>query len=149
MTGRADGGKRDRFAVEILDGLDRRIRRHVPIKVRRSGHFARKNADRRAFGKGADGGRNAGRGGDIDAAADEGLDRFRSGGGIEDIEIESVLLENAAALAELGKAGVPGAFLRNGDFERVVGERRRGRCRRAPKYRERAMTKRRMISSRR
>jgi hypothetical protein len=32
-----------------------------------------------------------------------------------------VLLEDAAALAELGNAGVPGALLRDGDFERVLG----------------------------
>ena len=41
--------------------------------------------------------------------------------GVENIEIEAVLLENAGALAEFGDAGVPGALLRDGDLERVVG----------------------------
>ena len=35
-----------------------------------------------------------------------------------------MLLENAAALAELDKAGIPGALLRNGDFQRVFGQGR-------------------------
>ena len=32
-----------------------------------------------------------------------------------------MLLEDAAALAEFGDAGVPGAVLRDGDLERVLG----------------------------
>ena len=59
----------------------------------------------------------------IDAAGDHRLDRFRACRRIEDIEIEAVLLENAAALAEFGNAGIPGAFLRDGHLERVVGGR--------------------------
>ena len=76
-----------------------------------------------------------------------GLDRFRAGGGIENIEIKPVLLEDAAALAEFGKAGIPGALLRDGDLERVFGERPSGCCRRAPRCRAVRTTKRRMISS--
>ncbi len=33
-----------------------------------------------------------------------------------------MLLEDAGALAEFDEAGVPGAFLRNRHFERVVGD---------------------------
>src|SRR5262249_16464720 len=69
-----------------------------------------------ALGKGADRGRHAGGGRDIHAAADHRLDRFRAGLDVEDFEIEPVLLENAAALAELGDARVPGAALRARDL---------------------------------
>src|SRR5262249_25971369 len=51
------------------------------------------------------------------AAADHRLDRFRAGLDVEDFEIEPVLLENAAALAEFGDAGVPRAALRDRDFQ--------------------------------
>ena len=39
---------------------------------------------------------------------------------VEDFEIEPVLLEDAAALAELGDAGVPGAALRNRNLQRLL-----------------------------
>jgi len=45
------------------------------------------------------------------------LDRFGAGLDVKDLEIEPVLLENAAALAELGNAGVPGAALRDCDLQ--------------------------------
>jgi hypothetical protein len=95
---RAGQGIRHCLAVEIFDRLDRRIGRHVPIEIGRPDH-------RRSFGEGADRGRDAGGGGDIDAAADQRLDGFRPGLDVEDLEIEPVLLENASALAELATLG--------------------------------------------
>ena len=86
------------------------------------------------FGKGADGGRDAGGGRDIHAAADHRLDRFRTGLDVEDLEIEAVLLEDAAALAELGDAGIPSATLRNRHPQRLL---RPGASGRAGNYRER------------
>src|SRR5712672_2969524 len=95
------------LAVEILDLLDGRIGRNVPEQVRRADDLAADDADRRAFREGAEGGRHAGGGRDVDAARDQCLDRFRPGRGIEDFKLQPVLLEDAAAQPELGNAGVP------------------------------------------
>src|SRR5437867_12571909 len=113
MARRAGQREGDRLAVEILDFADWRIRRHIPVEVGRADHFAADDADRRAFRERADGSRDAGRSRDIHAAADHRLDRFRARLDIEDFEIETVLLEDAAALTELGDAGIPGATLRD------------------------------------
>jgi hypothetical protein len=135
MARRPGQGIGHRLAVEILDLLDRRTGRHVPIEIGRPDHLAADDADRRALGKGADGGRDAGRSRDIHAAADHRLDRFRAGLDVENLEIEPMLLEDAAALAELGDAGVPGTTLRDGDPQRVF---RPGALARAGNHRERA-----------
>ena len=82
----------------------------------------------RALGKRADGGGHARCGGDIDAAADQGLDRFRAGLREQDFELEAVLLENAAALTEFGDSGVPRATLRDRDFENIFRQRVTGRA---------------------
>ena len=96
---------------------DRRVCRHVPVEIGRADHLAADDADRRALGEGADGGRHAGGGRDVHAAADHRLDRFRAGLDVEDFEVEPVLLEDAAALAELGDAGIPGAALGDRDLQ--------------------------------
>ena len=57
-----------------------------------------------------------------------GLDRFRAGLGEQDFELEAVLLENAAALAELGDAGVPRATLRDRHLEHILSQRLTGRA---------------------
>src|SRR5262249_40881019 len=45
---------------------------------------------------------------------------IRAGLDVKDLEVEPVLLENAGALAELGDAGVPGAALRDRDFQGLL-----------------------------
>src|SRR5262249_23480595 len=53
-------------------------------------------------------------------AGDQRLNRFRPCLGVENLEVEPMLLEDAAALTKLGKPGIPGAALRYRDFEEVV-----------------------------
>src|SRR5262249_6233057 len=92
----------------------------TPGGPRPADHLAADDADRRALGKGAETGRHAGGGRNVHAAADHRLDRFRAGLHVEDFEVETVLLENAAALPELGDACVPGAALRDRNLQRVL-----------------------------
>jgi hypothetical protein len=79
-------------------------------------HFPTDHADRRAFTEGAEHAADPDPHGDIHAAPDHGLLRFRAAFGIKDIEGKPVPLEDAAALAELRNASVPGAALRHRDF---------------------------------
>ena len=70
--------------------------------------------------EGADRRRYARRRGDVHAAADQRLDRFRPGLGIENFQLEPVLLEDAAALAEFGHACIPGTALRDHYLKHVL-----------------------------
>jgi hypothetical protein len=59
--------------------------------------------------------------GDIHAAADHRLLRFRATLGVEDIEREPVPFEDAGLLPELRNPRVPGAALRHRDLEQLLG----------------------------
>jgi len=91
----------DGLAVEVLELADRGIGRNIPIKIGRADDLTADDANRGALREGTDRGRYAGGGCDVDRAADQRLDRFRSGLGVEDFQVEPMLLEDAAALAEL------------------------------------------------
>src|SRR5262249_13989874 len=61
---------------------------------------------------------------DVDAAGDDRLHRLAAAVGIENLEIEPVLLEDAGALADVGNAAVPVVGRTDRELERVVGARR-------------------------
>lgn len=116
----ADEGKGDRLAVEVLDGLDGRRGRHVPEQIGRADDLTADDTDRRTLGERAEGSGHAGGGRDVHTAGDQRLDRFGPGRRIKDLQLEPVLGKDAAALSELGNAGVPGAALRHRHLEHIL-----------------------------
>jgi hypothetical protein len=63
---------------------------------------------------------------DVDRAGNDDLHRLAASLGIEDVEIEAVLLEYAGLLAKLGDRPLPAAANRRGDLERLGAETLRG-----------------------
>ena len=57
---------------------------------------------------------------DIDAAGENDLDGLAASLGVEQFEGETVLLEDAGILAELGHALLPAAALPDRDLERIL-----------------------------
>src|SRR5262245_50778798 len=86
------------LAFEIGDRTDRRLGLHVPVEIGRADHLAANDTDRRAFGERAKRSRHPDADGAIHATGDHRLDRFRAALGVEELEREAVLLEDAATL---------------------------------------------------
>ena len=80
------------------------------------------------FAVGAEAAEHPGAEADVDRAGDDDLQRLAAALGVEDVEIEAVLLEDAGLLAELGDGAFPAAADRRGDLERFGGKRRRERA---------------------
>src|SRR5262245_38792577 len=57
----------------------------------------------------------------VDAAGNHRLQGLTATIGVEDIEVEPVLLENARALADVGQAAVPVVGGADGELQHVVG----------------------------
>ena len=93
--------------VGVLERFDRRVRRHVPVKVARPGRSGRQNAHGRAFCVRAHHGLRARGDADIDAAGNHGLHRLAAALSVQNLELQTVLGEDAGALADLGNTGVP------------------------------------------
>jgi hypothetical protein len=105
-------------------GLHRGIGAHVPIGVL-TRRLRADDADRRAFRIGAEHAERADGHPDVDVAGDHRLHRLPGTLGIENVEVEPMLLENAGARAERGRRAVPDFALADCDGE-LIG----GRCRR-------------------
>ncbi len=119
----------ERLVVGVLQRLDRRIRLHIPVEIVGAGRLGADHAHRRALGIGAEHAHHAGGDAEIDAAGDHRLLGLARAVGVDDLELEAVLLEDAGELADLRDRGVPVAALADRQFHLV--ERGRG-VRRSP-----------------
>jgi hypothetical protein len=86
-------------------------------------HRAADHADRRALGVGAERAQRADRDADVDRAGDHRGQRLAAALGVEHLELEAALLEEALLLADLGHLVVESPAGANGDFQCVVGKR--------------------------
>src|SRR5262249_21381147 len=86
------------------------------------------HAHRRALGKSAEGVERADPGPDIGAARDHRLLRLAGALGVEDVEHERVLLEEAGILPELRERVLPGPGEPGGDAQPVLRDGRRGQA---------------------
>src|SRR5262249_54759412 len=84
-------------------------------------HLAPDQANWSAFRIGADGSRHAHAGRDIHAPGNDCLDGFSPALRIENVNRQTVLLENAAALAQFRNASVPRTPLGYGNSDRLLG----------------------------
>ena len=134
MGRRAVGRIGDGLAVDIRERADRRGRLHVPEEVAAARHLGADDAQRRALRIGAEHAEHAGGRAELDAAGDHRLLGLAAALGIEDVEHDAVLLEDAAALAELGDRGIPQPALADRDAQRVVGAHRRGERKRGQQH---------------
>jgi len=115
MRGCADRGKRNRAAAHVGHRLDRRIRAHVPVGVL-AGRLGADDADRRAFRIGAEHAQRADRHADIDVAGDHGLHRLPGALGVQNLELQPMLLEKAGARTERCGRAMPDLALADGDL---------------------------------
>src|SRR4029079_1860648 len=81
---------------------------------------------RGALGEGAERAEKADRYADLGAVGDHHLDGFTAALGVQNIEREPMLLEEAGVLAELSDKGLAHPAGANRDLEMVLGARRRG-----------------------
>jgi hypothetical protein len=79
------------------------------------------DAHRRALGVGAHDAERAGGEADVGTARDHGLLRLPAPLGVEQLQLEPVLLEEAGARAELRHGRVPIALLADGELQFVLG----------------------------
>ena len=121
VRARAAGRIRDRVARgRVLEGLDRRIRLHVPVEIAGAGEGRQQHAHRRALGEGAHHARDA------DARAEIGRARHHRLNGLaralraERLDLEIVLLEDAGVLAERRRLVLPVVDLPDRDLQRVL-----------------------------
>ena len=125
---RAGRRERDGLAVAgILERLDRAVGLDPPEQLVGAGHLRRDDAVGRGFAAlhvGADGAEDAVRHGDVDAAGRNGRDRLRAALGVEHLDLEAGVLEEAGRLAELDPGAVPEAALRDRHLELFDGEAR-------------------------
>jgi hypothetical protein len=96
---------------------------HVPEQVAASHHLGADDTKRRAFRESAEHTESTGRRAELDAAGNHRLLGFAAALGVEDVQRDPVLLEDAAALAEFDHRGVPQAALPDCDPQRIVGKR--------------------------
>jgi hypothetical protein len=148
MARRAVLGIADGLAGGVLERLDRRIRHHEPVGVRRADHGAADDPHRRALGKTADGGFDAAAAGDIHAARNHGLMGLRTALGVQDLDREATLGENAGALAEFGDRRIPLPPLRDRDPEGIGGSGRGERRQHGRSDEQRHVTRPHVCSSR-
>ena len=120
------------LAVDLADRMQRRAGGNPPERLARSGRARADDADGRALAVGAEASEHPGAEADVDRAGDDDLQRLAAALGVEDVEIEAVLLKDAGLLAELGDRAFPAAADRRGDLERFGGKRRRERRIRQP-----------------
>ena len=126
---RARRRERDGLAVGVLEGLDRAVGLDPPEQLVGAGHLRRDDAVGRGFAAlhiGADGAEDAVRHRDIDAAGGDGGDRLRAAFGVEHLDLEAGVLEEAGGLAELDPGAVPESLLRDRDLELLDREARAG-----------------------
>ena len=100
--------------------LDRAVGLDPPEQLVGAGHLRRDDAVGRGFAAfhiGADGAEDAVRHGDVDAAGGDGRDRLRAALGVEHLDLEAGVLEEAGGLAELDPGAVPESLLRDRDLE--------------------------------
>src|SRR6185436_19921753 len=79
--------------------------------------------DRSAFGECAEDRMSTGPDADVDAAGEHDLDGLAAALGVEHVEREAMLLEDAGVLAELRHALLPAAALPDRDLERILRDR--------------------------
>ena len=99
------------------------LRAHIPEQAGTAGGLGADDAQRRALGIGAEHAHCAGRGPQFDAAGDHRLLGLAAALGVQNIQHDAMLLEDAAALAEFRHRGIPQAALTDRDPQRVVGQR--------------------------
>jgi hypothetical protein len=109
------------LAVEVRHPLDRRVRRHVPEHLVAAGKGAADDAHRRTLGKHADRPQEAHAGADLGAVGDHRLLGLAAAVGIEDVEHDFVLVEQAGLVADLGDEGLADAAAANRDLEPLLG----------------------------
>ena len=117
VAGGAGQGEGDGLAVDIGDGLHRRIGGHIPILIGGAEDLAGDDLEGRALGDGPDRRADASPSGHVHAARDQGLDGLWSRLRVEDLDVQPMFAENARALPHFGDGGVPGAALGDGDLE--------------------------------
>ena len=122
---RAVGRVRDRLALGVLQRLDRRGRRHVPVEIGGAGGFRADDPHRCALRERGQHAHDAGGHADVDAAGDHRLLRLAGALRPQNLEHESVLLEDARPLSDLGNRRVPVAPLPGGELEGVLRLRQR------------------------
>jgi hypothetical protein len=113
-------GKRHRLAVGIFQVLDRRIRRDIEVGVVRAGHGGADHTDGRALGVSAHDAERAEPDAEIGTARDHRLQRLARPLGVEDVEYDAVLPEDAGVLRELRDRLVPNALGTDRELERVL-----------------------------
>ena len=126
---RAGRRERDGLAVGVLEALDRAVGLDPPEQLVGAGHLGPDDPVRRgvaALHVGADGAEDAVRHGDVDAAGGDGGDGLRAAFGVEHLDFEAGLLEEAGGLAELDPGAVPESLLRDRDLELLHREARAG-----------------------
>ena len=112
-----------------FERLDRAVGLDPPEQLVGAGHLRRDDAVGRglaALHVGADGAEDAVRHRDIDAAGGDRGDRLRAAFGVEHLDLEAGLLEEAGGLAELDPGAVPESLLRDRDLELLHREARAG-----------------------
>ncbi len=112
---------------EILRSVDRRLRRHVPVDLAAAGVGAADDPHRRTFGEHADGTEEARCDADLGAVRDHRLLRLAAAVGVEDVQLELVLLEQPGVVADLGDEGLADAAPADRDLEPVLRRHRVGR----------------------
>jgi hypothetical protein len=93
--------------------------------LRAAGIGAADDAQRRAFREHADRAEEAGGDADLRAVGDDGLLRLATAVGVEDVELEILLLEQARLVADLGDESFPNTAAADRDLQVVLGDRRR------------------------
>src|SRR5271166_2967409 len=116
----AVGRVRDRPGIQIAERFERRGRRDVPIEIARSRRSRQDDAHRRAFRKGS--GNRAGPGADpdIDAPGDDGLQGLAAAIGIEQLQCQAMLREDAGPLSDGGKTTIPVVWRPHRDLESIL-----------------------------
>jgi hypothetical protein len=120
MGGGAVGGVGDGLAGGIPERLDRRGGKHIEVHVGEAGLLRADDAHRRALRIGAEHAHHAGCNADIDAAGNHRLLGFSATLGVEDVEIQTVLLEDPRSRSDLGNRGVPPAALSDCKLQLVL-----------------------------
>ena len=108
----------DGLAGGILERADRRSGGHVPVEVAGAGDARRDDPHRGALGERSHHRAGPRRDPDVDAAGDHRLHRLPAPVGIEELQIDAVVAEDAGALADRGDAGVPVAGRADRELER-------------------------------
>jgi hypothetical protein len=120
VRGRPDRGKRNGPAVRIFEAFDRRIGRDVQIGIVGSGHGRPDDADRRALGVGAHDSQRPEPDAEVGAAGDHRLQSLARALGIEDVEHDAMLSEDAGILRELRDRLIPDSLGPDRELERIL-----------------------------